>query len=262
MEQVGKNGASLAGQSALGWMSASPPAACPSVRSRYRPPVLHAGADATFACLDRRYRWLRDLSRPLAIASAVLGLVNIALQGLTPGVVWFTTWTWVAFLAAAAAWHLLPPSFAAPDLGCRVARSIDPLSPASEWDEQLLRMTRFALMIAATWVLMANDLLREAKLRFYDSITLAGSSPDVQAAVDNARASAQSTWANMSLLVLGAAISIGVGRRLHAVDSASQANCQSLRPRRQRTAGLHISLTAVALGVMVGAAQVASRLLS
>lgn len=245
----------------LTWLSPSLAPGRTTVRSRYKAPTLRAGADAAFARLDDRYRRLQELSRPLALTSAALGLVSIVLRAFAPAAVSLTAWVWVALLAVAAAWHLLPPAFAAPDLYRRVARSIEPLTPASEWNEQVLRMTRFALVVASTWVLVANDLLREAKLKFYDSVALVDSSPQALAAVESARNSTESTWTNVSLLVLGAAVSIGIGRRLHAVDVASQPNCQMLCNRPQRGACLHIVLTAVALAVLAGAAHLTSRLI-
>jgi hypothetical protein len=171
-----------------------------------------------------------------------------------------TFWLWSALLVSAALWYRLPPAFAAPDLYWRIARSIDPLEPASEADQQVLSLTRFAWMVAGAYVLVANDLIREARLRFYDTAAAESIDLSVQAAVAEARASSDRYWVNVALLVLGFSIALGVGRRLHAVDSVSHTHCPALASRTRLGVGWYVALTGCAIGVVTSGLSLAMAL--
>lgn len=138
-------------------------------RSRYRPAALHDNCSLMLDRLAGRYRSLRTLQTPALIATGILVPVTLGVNAFAPIWLAYVLWLWSGLCVLAAIGHCLPPAFAAPDLYCKVAHSIDPLEPASEADQQVLSMTRFAWMAAGAYVLVANDLVRDARLRFYDA---------------------------------------------------------------------------------------------
>jgi hypothetical protein len=115
-------------------------------------------------------------------------------------------------------------------------------------------------MVAGAYVLVSNDLIREARLRFYDTAAAESTDPSLQAAVAEARASADHYWVNVALLVVGFSIALGAGRRLHAVDGVSYTHCPALAPRTRRGVGWYVVLTGCAIGVVVAGLCLATAL--
>lgn len=227
-----------------------------------RAAVLHADCSEELDRLSKRLRSLQAVQTPALIAGGAVLATNFAVSAMTPAWLTDVLWLWSGLLFLAALWHRLPPALMAPDVYWRIARSIDPLEPASEADEQVLRATRFAMMISATYVLVANDLIRETRLRFYDAVASESTDPRVQSAIDDARASADQYWVNIALLVLGVAIALGVGRRLHAVDGVPYAQCAALRGRPQSGEGWYVCLTMCTVAAVAGVLLLFSSLLA
>lgn len=166
-----------------------------------------------------RYRWVaRNRARGWIAGVALLAVVVLVastdtVSGRNATVIWLIWLTMVQlwFLARYTALASAPIAY------FTLLSHLPPPSPRNAREDAGQRIVRFTLAVASAASLTVFGLHREYQLSALESVDTSDNT-ELQAAVQAARQSVESSWWLSSVVVLGLAIVVGVGRWARTVD--------------------------------------------